>query len=495
MKLRNTGIKILMISVLVISAITGIIEYSITFTLPQILLSVVSALVFDFIGTSIRKKESLYFSTSAVISGLIIGLVLEPEIEWYIPIAAAAFAMGTKHLIRLKQGHIFNPANIGLLFSVIAFGSNLLWWGSVNTWLVIILGLFIAYKFKRIHLILSFFITQFLILVIYYYSKGLPIKTALTISNFFFVFVMVVEPKTSPIRKKGRIIYGILTSVIACVIIITRIFLNPWVVSLAIANIFVPFINKLNKKDRTKTGGTSMKKTELRFLDKKDMGGGINNFIFKVKNNFTYSAGQYAFFDFKYNDKEYSKHFTISNSPTRKNIEMTTIMSGSDYKNALNSLESGHKVYLRGPYGNFILQSKKSDKICFLSGGIGITTARSILQYCADKGIDLDATLFYSNRNFERMTFRQELEEIENKLKNFKVVHTLTDLTEEQKQQWDGETGYITADMIKKYRPDYNECHFYVTGPPAFNNAMKSILQEKLNIQKELIKLENFIGY
>jgi ferredoxin-NADP reductase len=78
-------------------------------------------------------------------------------------------------------------------------------------------------------------------------------------------------------------------------------------------------------------------------------------------------------------------------------------------------------------------------------------------------------------------------------LKKLMVVHTLTDLTQEEKKQWSGETGYIDADMINRYRPDFFECIFYLSGPPFFNKAMETILTSKLKA-KDIIT-ENFTGY
>ena len=60
--------------------------------------------------------------------------------------------------------------------------------------------------------------------------------------------------------------------------------------------------------------------------------------------------------------------------------------------------------------------------------------------------------------------------------------------------KWEGYTGYIDADLIKKEVPDYKSRVFYICGPPAMVEAMKGLLQE-FNILSEQIKTENFFGY
>jgi len=222
---------------------------------------------------------------------------------------------------------------------------------------------------------------------------------------------------------------------------------------------------------------------------------GIKSFFFKPLEDFEYEAGQFSFFTFQHDSKEYSKPFTISNSPTREYIEMTTIISGSDYKKALDSLQKGDRVSLKGPMGSFTLNALKEEYICFLTGGVGITPVKSMMEYAADTSRKLKGRLFYSNRTIERIAFKKELESLEASMGDFKVIHTLTSLNDDEAELWKGETGYIDADMIKRNFKEYNSCRFYIVGPPAFNKAMKKMVMEELGISSDLITLENFAGY
>ncbi len=234
-------------------------------------------------------------------------------------------------------------------------------------------------------------------------------------------------------------------------------------------------------------------KTEM--AGKTDICPGIKSFFFRPTESFEYKAGQYSLFSFEHDSKEYSKPFTISNSPTRENIEMTTILSGSDYKNALDSLEKGHIVNIKGPLGSFTLDALKEEYVCFLAGGVGITPVKSILEYAADESRTLKGCLFYSNRTPDRIAFAEELDGFADKLSGFRIINTLTSLSPEEEQSWTGERGYIDEEMIKRNFPRYSDSRFYIVGPPAFNGAMKKMLSENLGVSGELITLENFAGY
>jgi ferredoxin-NADP reductase len=226
---------------------------------------------------------------------------------------------------------------------------------------------------------------------------------------------------------------------------------------------------------------------KAKLTGKTEEGNSIKRFIFGPVQKFDYTAGQFAFFEFD----EFSKPFSISNSPDRENIEITTIISGSDYKKALDSLEPRQEINIRGPFGNFTLQAMKKETVCFLCGGIGITPVKSMLEFAADEGIKINGTLFYANRNISRIVFKDELDEISQRVSGLNIVHILSD----PGNGWTGEKGYINSGLIRKYRTNYKDCHFYIVGPPDFNKAMKSMVCGELNIDNEFVTLENFAGY
>ena len=231
-----------MVLVLLILATVGVFQQGAGYLLPQLAISVLTAVGLDYVIVYIKSKKIL-FSTSAVISGLIIALILKPGVSWYIPIFAALIAIGSKHVIHIKGKHIFNPANFGLLLSMFVLRTYLVWWGSSIAWLVLVLGGLIAYRFKRFHLLISFLITQFVLLGTYSALNGEPILNAIFMANLLFIFVMLVEPKTSPTTRNGRIIYGVLTGIFSSLFILVVPVHDPSVMGLALSNLFVPVIN------------------------------------------------------------------------------------------------------------------------------------------------------------------------------------------------------------------------------------------------------------
>ncbi len=235
---------------------------------------------------------------------------------------------------------------------------------------------------------------------------------------------------------------------------------------------------------------------KAKFVEKRGVVEGIKTFSFRPAKKIGFKAGQFAFFGFELGGKRFRKHFTISSAPGKRDLEFTTIVSDSDYKQALDSLEKGHEVGISEPQGSFVLDARKSDKVAFLAGGIGVTPVKSVLEDLKNrKEKGLEIFVFYSNRNEERIAFRGELEKLAEELGFVEIVHTLTDADEEQQKNWLGETGFIDRRMVKRHLVSEEEFSFFVVGPPKFNEAMEKMLKGDLAIPGEKILKEDFSGY
>ena len=205
---------------------------------------------------------------------------------------------------------------------------------------------------------------------------------------------------------------------------------------------------------------------------------------------FDYSPGQFIFVTLgSGEDDEVTKHLSISSSPTEDLLEVTKRLTGHPFSKALAALKEGDKVKLKGPFGKFTYAGENK-KIGMLSGGIGITPLRSIIKYIFDKMLDTDIVLFYSNSREDDIAFEKEFEEMKKKYQKFNIVNTVT----MPGPSWTGLTGRITADMIKKYMPDYMNRVFYISGPTRMVDSMLILLKE-LNIPEAQIKKEFFTGY
>jgi glycine betaine catabolism B len=222
----------------------------------------------------------------------------------------------------------------------------------------------------------------------------------------------------------------------------------------------------------------------------------------KQKKELDYISGQYAFFDIGgvFNDPEGPlRHFTIASSPTENFIMISTRIRDTPYKKKLSSLEEKRtKVKVRGPMGKFILHEDHSKPAVFLSGGIGVTPFRSMIKYVTDKQLPIKIVMFDSNRDENNILYKNEFDEYLKINKNLKIIYAITgEGGQPPLGHWEGEIGRIDKPMITKYvsEDDLNKSIFYICGPPAMLNAIQNILNEKLRIPKDRVKIEEFTGY
>lgn len=233
--------------------------------LLPVIIAVATTTILDS-AISYFKSKALEFPQSALISGLFIGGLLTQNLQWHTYVLAGVIAIASKHIIRFRQKHIFNPAIFGVLLVSVIFGAAHTWWVSSPLILVLVFGIFIIWRLRRIGLALSFLISYYLINSIVELSKGVQFPEIYsTIINggviYFFSMYMLIEPKTHPSRRVQRIAYGIFVAVL---LIVFNFYIprHDLPLALAIGNIFVPLMNKLNFEFKRKNSEEKMQISE-----------------------------------------------------------------------------------------------------------------------------------------------------------------------------------------------------------------------------------------
>ena len=216
----------------------------------------------------------------------------------------------------------------------------------------------------------------------------------------------------------------------------------------------------------------------------------VTSYRFPRPPELTYKPGQYFFITIKQGDRELTKHFSFSSSPTDKDhFEFTKKFTDHEYSMALKAAKVGDWARIDAPYGQFTFEGEYP-KIALLAGGIGITPFISICKNATDERLNSKITLFYGCQTENDIAFKQELEKMQEQNKNLKIVFMVNEVS----SQWKGATGVINAEMIKKELPDYKDNLFYVCGPPPMVKAMETLV-ESIGLPKTQLKLEYFTGY
>jgi predicted ferric reductase len=150
-----------------------------------------------------------------------------------------------------------------------------------------------------------------------------------------------------------------------------------------------------------------------------------------------------------------------------------TIRNLGDFTARVSSAQVGQRVWLDGPYGAFTL-GQPADMHVLIAGGIGITPMMSMLRTLADRGDKRPAMLFYGAKDWESVTFREEIEALRSKL-DLRLVFVLAS----PPPDWSGETGRIDAALLARHLPPpYAEHEYFICGPNPMMDAVEAALGE-----------------
>lgn len=216
---------------------------------------------------------------------------------------------------------------------------------------------------------------------------------------------------------------------------------------------------------------------------------GVATFMFSRPQGYVFDPGQFLSLTLETRDGTQTKHFTICSAPGDPGLAITTRLSGSAFKDALVAMEPGHEVTVTGPRGSMTLRPDET-KVAFLVGGIGVTPARCILRDAVQRGAGPTFLVFYGNLDQDSIPFKAEFETYERDHPEISFVHVLA----EPKPGWTGETGFITADIVRRHTDPLDGWHWVVAGPPAMVDAMKRVLAD-LEVPAGSVSLELFAGY
>jgi ferredoxin-NADP reductase len=224
---------------------------------------------------------------------------------------------------------------------------------------------------------------------------------------------------------------------------------------------------------------------------------GTTAFYFEKPEEFEFEAGQ--FFNFTLlspgeTDLEgNTRTLSIASAPHERNVMVAMRLRTTAFKRTLNSLPLGTELLLRGPFGRMTLPRNSTRPAVLLAGGIGITPLRSLVWSEAESPSARRILLFYSVRVPEEAAFLEELQEMEQYNRRYKLICTVTQL-EKSRMSWLGETGRISLQLLSKWIPDLSVPIYYIAGPPGMVTGVRQMLIGA-GVAEEDVRAEEFYGY
>jgi predicted ferric reductase len=188
-----------------------------------------------------------------------------------------------------------------------------------------------------------------------------------------------------------------------------------------------------------------------------------------------FKPGQFAWLTIWNSPFAIQEHpFSFSSSAERAGQVCFTIKALGDFTATVKEARPGERVYLDGPYGQFSLDRFRAPQFVFIAGGSGVTPIMSMLRTLADRQDGRPLLFIYANVTWEDVIFREELPELEQKL-NLRLVHVI----EKPAADWQGESGFVSADIIRRHTPeDWRNPEYFICGPDPMLDAVENALDQ-----------------
>ncbi len=176
-----------------------------------------------------------------------------------------------------------------------------------------------------------------------------------------------------------------------------------------------------------------------------------------------FRPGQFAWLTLRASPFALREHpFSIASIPVPSGRIEFTIKELGDFTRQIGSVRPGERAWVDGPYGSFgAWRYPQAPGLVFIAGGAGIAPVMANLRSLAEQGDRRPLWLFYGNRNWERVVFREEIDALCARLE-LRVVHVLG----KPPADWTGERGYIDVGVLDRQLPsNRSQLQYLVCGP------------------------------
>lgn len=209
---------------------------------------------------------------------------------------------------------------------------------------------------------------------------------------------------------------------------------------------------------------------------------GLRSVYFNRPRGFIFESGDWVDIQFEGRVLKGGITYTISSSPTESDIRITFREGISEFKTALQSINS-NDVLIITRYGNdYGFQLKKNQSSVLIAGGVGIAPFRSMIKEMYDSSQNTEATLIYLNQN-EDFLFKDELDIWSKHLPNLSISYICTkDINRKKREK-------LILSLLKNQNQN-----FYISGPPAMVESNEHLLID-IGVDVRDIRIDSFGGY
>ena len=151
----------------------------------------------------------------------------------------------------------------------------------------------------------------------------------------------------------------------------------------------------------------------------------------ELAHDYVFKSGQYLTIKKELKGEEIRRSYSLCTAPFENDLRVAIkkVENGLFSSFANDELKAGESLEVMTPMGKFTTDINEADEkfYAFFAAGSGITPVLSLIKSILQKSTSSTAILFYGNKNFGSILFREEIEALKNiYLDRLQVVHILS---------------------------------------------------------------------
>jgi ferredoxin-NADP reductase len=183
-----------------------------------------------------------------------------------------------------------------------------------------------------------------------------------------------------------------------------------------------------------------------------------------------------------------SRVFTIAKGATdREFIRLTIAEKGRFTARVLQELVVGKQVWLKAPYGKFIVRPEPDGETALIAGGTGVAPFVAFMEDAFVNGMKGDVWLHYGARRSDLLVFREVADRCAETFPNFHVKYYL-----EEEETAGAIPGRIDIEEACRSLRNVGNAIFYLCGPPVMVETFCNRLKDTHGVQSENIRVDDW---
>ena len=203
-----------------------------------------------------------------------------------------------------------------------------------------------------------------------------------------------------------------------------------------------------------------------------------------LQKDYSYVSGQYLTLKAIVKGEELRRSYSLCSAPHENEwrVAIKRVEHGKFSNYANDTLKIGDSIDVMMPMGSFTmtLDSNQTKNYSFFAAGSGITPVFSMVKNILENEPKSNITLFYGNKGFASIIFREELEALKNQnMERFNLVHVLSRESLGSPLQKGRLDATKLPKLYKAYLSGITVDEVYSCGPEEMIHAVKALMLEK----------------